>query len=226
MIYCFGDSWAAGAELKYKQHPFVHWLAEHLNTPYKNFGKNGNSLGLIVHSITQELNNIQSSDIVLVVIPPDSRWYDENSHQGFYSLSSSQREDFLKFLNYKTLEWFKYHHALFVYLIQKMLTDRGCYYIMMHNYGQIDNIKNYNLNIDYDRFLNQQDLTTLLSEKEYTWTNYPDHLEPEHRFDNTDGPSLDIFIGKYFEGCKCHPNELGHKRIAELTLEKYNNDKK
>lgn len=222
MIYCFGDSWAAGAELKQGQYPFVHWVADHLSASYKNFGKNGNSLGIIVHSMVQELGNIQSSDTVLVVIPPDTRWYDENPYKGFYALSSSQRKDFLKFLNHKTLEWFKYHHALFVYLIQKMLTDRGCYYIMMHNYGQIADIKNYNLNIDYDRFLNQRDLTTLLSEKEYTWTNYPDHLEPEHRFDNTDGPPADIFTGKYFDGCQYHPNELGHKEIARLLIGKYN----
>jgi hypothetical protein len=225
MIHCFGDSWAAGAELKKDQYPFVHWVADHLGTTYNNFGKNGNSLGIIVHSIVQRLNEITPTDLVIVVVPPDTRWYDENPGRGFYNLSIEQQDDFLKFLNYKTLEWFKYHHALFIYLIQKMLTDCGCTYIMMHNYGQIADTKKYNLHVDYDRFLSEHDLTTLLSDNPYTWTNYPAHLSPVQKFNDTDGPPMDIFTGKYFAGCQSHPNELGHKEIARLLIQKYHDQK-
>jgi len=225
MIHCFGDSWAAGAELKMGQKPFVHWVASQLSRSYMNHGKNGNSLGMIVYSISQSLAKIKPSDMVIVVIPPDTRWYDENVN-GFYSVSAYQRDDYLKFLNHKTLNWFKYHHSLFIYIIQKMLTDYGCYYIMMHNYGKLIDPKEYNLNIDFDRFLSKNDLVTLLSDSEYTWRNYPDHKEPEHRFDDTDGPPGDIFTGKYFAGCKNHPNEYGHQEIARLIIEKYNSDQK
>ena len=225
MIHCFGDSWAAGAELTPGQRPFVHWVADQLNTTYNNFGRSGNSLGIIVHTITQKLTEIEPTDLVLVVVPPDTRWYDESADKGFYTMSNVQQDEFLKFLNQKTLEWFKYHHALFIYLIQKMLTDCGCTYIMMHNYGQISDTKKYNLNVDYDRFLSEYDLTTLLSEHTYTWTNYPDHLPPTHVFNNTDGPPEDIFTGKYFAGCECHPNELGHKEIARLLIQKYHDQK-
>jgi hypothetical protein len=225
MIHCFGDSWAAGAELKKGQHPFVHWVAEQVGTDYNNFGKNGSSLGIIVHTITQKLTEIKPTDLVLVVVPPDTRWYDENLGRGFFSLSMDQPGDFLKFINYKTLEWFKYHHALFIYLIQKMLTDCGCTYIMMHNYGQISDTKKYNLNVDYDRFLSEHDLTTLLTETPYTWTNYPDQSPKAAQFDSTAGPPTDIFTGKYFAGCQCHPNELGHREIARLLIQKYNDQK-
>ena len=37
MIYCFGDSWGAGAELEEDEKPFVHWLAKDLDKSYKNF---------------------------------------------------------------------------------------------------------------------------------------------------------------------------------------------
>jgi hypothetical protein len=29
------------------------------------------------------------------------------------------------------------------------------------------------------------------------------------------------FHGEYFQGTVCHPNEKGHKRIAELLIEKF-----
>ena len=39
MIYCFGDSWGAGAELKKGEKPFVALF----NKPYKNYSFQGNS---------------------------------------------------------------------------------------------------------------------------------------------------------------------------------------
>jgi hypothetical protein len=65
----------------------------------------------------------------------------------------------------------------------------------------------------------------LLTETPYAWTNYPDQLPKTPQFDSTDGPPLDIFTGKYFAGCKCHPNELGHREIARLLIQKYNDQK-
>jgi hypothetical protein len=225
MIFCFGDSWGAGAELKFNEHPFVHWFAKELGSNYKNFSKEGSSLGIILHTLIDQITAITKNDTVLVIIPPDARWYDENAEKGFYTVMNWQREDYFKFLNNKTLEWFRYHHALFVYAIQKILNDIGCYYIMAHNYGQIKELQKYKLQIDYQRFLSDTDLSNLLSDKPKIWKSYPEDLPPEHRFDQ-DGPPDNLFTGKYFEGCKCHPNELGHKRIAELMIQKYNRDKK
>lgn len=225
MIFCFGDSWGAGAELKYGEKPFVYWLAKSLQLEYTNFSKQGYSLGMILHTLVSKHSRIKSDDLVFVIIPPDARWYDENKEKGFYTLMNWQRDDYFKFLNNKTLEWFKYHHALFIYTIQKILNDIGCYYIMAHNYGQINETQKYNLNIDYTKFLSNTDLSNLLSDTTQVWLSYPYTLPPENRFDQ-DGPPDNLFTGKYFEGCKCHPNELGHKRIAEMFLEKYLNEKK
>lgn len=219
MIFCFGDSWGAGAELKRGEKPFVYWLASALQADYKNFSKPGYSLGMILHTLVVKHSDIKKDDLVVIIIPPDARWYDENKEKGFYTLMNWQRDDYFKFLNRKTLEWFKYHHALFIYTIQKILNDIGCDYIMAHNYGQINETKKYNLHIDYTKFLNNNDLSTLLSENNKIWLSYPDKLPPENLFDQ-DGPPDNLFQGKYFEGCKSHPNELGHKRIAELILEK------
>jgi hypothetical protein len=228
-VFCFGDSWAYGAELNRPQvleHPFIHWFASELGMGYKNYGEEGASLGIILHRLVTQIKNITKRDIVLIIIPPDIRWYDENRREGFHSLMNWRQEDYFKSLNNKTLAWFKYHHALFIYSIQKILDDTGCYYIMAHNYGQIEETKNFNLKIDYDRFLSTADLTNLLSEVPHNWRSYADHMPFDQQMDE-DGPLYNHeFSGKYFKGTVNHPNELGHKRIAELFLEKYYNDSK
>jgi hypothetical protein len=224
-VHCFGDSWAYGAELtepQRQEHPFVHWFSRELNLDYKNYGEEGASLGIILHRLVSHIKLIDEQDIVLIIIPPDTRWYDENEKKGFYSLMNWQREDYFKSINNKTLAWFIYHHALFIYAIQKILDDIGCYYIMAHNYGQIEETAQFNLKIDYAKFLNKIDLTNLLSEIPHNWNSYKD----KSLLDD-DGPTYNHeFSGKYFKGCENHPNELGHKRIAVLLLEKYHNDNK
>jgi hypothetical protein len=220
-LIVFGDSWAAGAELSAHEKPFGYWVAQSLNIPWKNYGQEGSSLGLILYTIIKQLALIEKTDLIVVIVPPDTRWYDENEKQGFYSLQNFQRKDYFKFLNNKTLEWFRYHHAVFIYLIQKILEDVGCQYIMAHNYGQINEYQKYNLNIDYDRFLDTQSLTELLSYHPIGWKSYPEHLPMNHRYDE-DGPSPSVFAGPYFTGCVSHPNESGHKLISQLLINKIN----
>lgn len=222
-VFCFGGSDAAGAELAKNEHPFVYWFADSIGAAYKNYAKEGSSLGLILHTLITHQSEITADDIVLCVIPPDTRWYDENAEQGFYSVQNWQRDDYFKFLNNKTLEWFRYHHALFIYSMQKILDDIGCYYLMTHSYGQIDEYDEYNLSIDFNRFLNKKSLTDLLSGHTIEWRSYPSHLPLELRY-NQDGPPAEVFGGIYFAGCKQHPNELGHKYLAALIKEKYDND--
>ena len=98
MIFCFGDSWGAGAELKFNEHPFVHWVAKELGSNYKNFSKEGSSLGIILHTLVEQITAITKNDTVLVIIPPDARWYDENAEKGFYTVMNCQREDYFKSL--------------------------------------------------------------------------------------------------------------------------------
>ena len=212
-IYCFGDSWAYGAELKETEKPFVHWFAEELGIEYTNLGQEGASLGIVLHTLVMNIDKITADDIVLVIIPPDVRWYDENASQGFYSLMQWMKEDYMKSLNNKTVEWFKYHHLLFIYSIQKLLDDMGCVYIMAHNYGQLPDNSKYKIPVNYNKFLSNIDLTNLLSDKHDPWPSYQLKIDgPMHKHD---------FHGKYFEGNIDHPNELGHKQIAELMLAYY-----
>jgi hypothetical protein len=214
-VYCFGDSWAAGAELdKTSEYPFVHWFSQSTNSEYINYGAEGASLGIILYTLVLNINKLTKEDVVLIIIPPDVRWYDENLEQGFFSLMQWMTEDYMKSLNNKTVEWFKYHHLLFIYTMQQMLNEIGCKYVMAHNYGQLPTNNVYKFPIDYSKFLNKTDLTNLLSEKHDPWQSYQLKI---------DGPMHEhSWHGKYFEGNVDHPNELGHKKIAELFLEYFN----
>jgi hypothetical protein len=218
-IFCFGDSWAYGSELGKNEYPFVHWVAKLYNCPYKNFGIPGSGLGVILHTLIQVAPKINNSDIVLLVIPPDARWYDQDN-RGFYTLGVHSDSELnlnrnlnTTWIGQKTLEWFRYHHSLFIYTIQKILDDIGCKYILMHNYGTLD-YKSYHLKIDKNKFLSEKSLTQLLNSDSSEWNNYSNNIISNFR------PPPEIFKGIFFEGCKSHPNEKGHIEIAKYILYK------
>ena len=214
-LISFGDSWAQGAELNRDEQPFIYWLADYYNCEYINFGQNGMSMGLVNKCILDNSNNISQDDIVTVVIPPDIRWYTENN--GDWNTLTKENNEWKQMIsNGKTIEWFKYHHNLFIINIILVLKLIGCKFVLMHNYGllelQYENLinKKYFLSID-------NSLTGLLNgNNNFDW-NYDCEF-----FD--DGPH-NTFSGKYFEGKQFHPNELGHKRIAELLIEHFNKEK-
>lgn len=207
-VVAFGDSWAYGSELKPGELPFVHWVADALECPYRNFGVEGSSLAMIAKAVVDRFSSITKNSLVLVVIPPDVRWYSETEEKGFYTIKDWN--EYLRVAGDYSTEWFTYHHALFIYTIQNLLKDIGCPYIMMHNYGTLERLETYKFPIDSTKFLHTLSLTSLLSGATVDW-------EPLFH-----DPKAELFTGKYFEGCIHHPNEFGHKRIAELILEKYN----
>jgi hypothetical protein len=230
-IFCYGDSNAASQQMPKGQHPFVHWVAKELSCGYSNYARPGESMGKILHTLISSHTQITSNDIVLVSIPPDTRWYDENEKDGFYTLASYARDDYFKFLNEKSLEWFRYHHALFIYSMQKIFNDIGCYYIMTHSYGDLTEIKKYHLSIDFARFLNELDLLNLLNfhnnDKISYWNPYDDTIPKANRYDK-DCPGLGYTNDETnpYMMKDGHPSELGHQLIAKLMIEKMKNDGK
>jgi len=230
MIYCFGDSWGVGAELNINENPFGYWLARDLGEKFINFSVSGNSYPVIVTQIFDnirnrnedspvsklvKIRNILKNDIVLVIIPPDIRWMDEYKG-GFISWNigpeRTRNKQYVSWARKKTVVWFRYHASLFTYAIQSAFDSIGCKYLFMHNYGGefiIDH--GFKSLINPDNFLDiKKSLTTLLGGKDdYESWNL-----------KSDGPRGQMEKNIYFEGNDTHPNELGHKRIAELIKEK------
>ena len=225
-IFCFGDSFGAGSGLKYFEKPFVHWFSIFFHSSYTNFSVPGNSLGVILHEIVNQKKNIKKDDIVLVVVPPDTRWYDENQDKGFFSVMNWMPE-YRRNLGEKTLEWFIYHNALFIYTAQKILDEVGCQYIMIFAYGNNDDrekLRKYNLSIDYEKFYHKT-ISDIIGNVDLEWPVFPDHLPLTHQF-NVDAPNpikeKPYPTSKYHvSDSDHHPNELGHKLIAQKLYEKY-----
>lgn len=205
-LFCFGDSWAAGAELKPNEKPFADLLAADLLYDIQNYGQNNMSLGLILRQISITLPLISKDDIVLVVIPPDSRWYTEWATMDYSTFS----ELYIS----ATDDWFIYHHQLFIFTICELLNKVGCRYLLMHNYGEFplkDNRYCFS-QFHADRFLSRSSLTSLLN-------NLVDHNTPIELETQSD-PSKNLFYGPYFEGNAAHPNKRGHIRITEFIRAK------
>jgi len=215
-VYCFGDSWAHGSELKKKEKPFPYWYAVETGNRMFNVSAPGNSTGVILKKIEEYLPRIKETDTVLVIIPPDVRWYSQRHGAGFYSIGfGNNEEEYFKFLEQKTAVWFEYHSLLFIYTIQNLLQSKGCKFLLAHNYGHLPSFDKFNFPIDESIFLSKNSLTHILSNNsvEDEWKNFEE-------VGVNDGPIPEMFSGKYFEGNETHPNELGHKKIAEMFRER------
>ena len=208
-LWCFGDSWAFGNELDFDagEMPFAALLAHEWQIPSTNLGHQNFSMGLITRCVSMHSRQIKNNDLVLVVVPPDSRWYTQ-----WTTIPYGQREHFLD----KDHDWFTYHHQLFIFSMCEMLDKTGCAYILMHNYGLYPLSASGYVMSDHhhDHFLSQLSLTELLT------GSSEDRLLPEELERLAYANPRKLFTGPYFQGCRDHPNQAGHQRIADLIKER------
>lgn len=224
MIKVYGDSWVYGSELNEGEKPFTYHLEQLTGIKTFNYGLEGCAYGHMTHTILTD-KKPNSNTFIIVVIPPDIRWYSE-THGNYYSLFNlgdienlsavhpAQLRDFEHY--YDTLNvresWFNYNSTLFTYTLYNYFKERNTGFLLMHNYGTLSHYSNLKSMIPEDIFLSyDMSLTAILGGEDRD-------LYAEKK----DGPVPEMFTGKYFEGNETHPNELGHKRIAELI---YNNSR-
>jgi hypothetical protein len=227
MIYCFGDSWGYGSELDLSYEiPFVNILSKKTNINFKNLSCEGSALGKITHDIFLSETDFKSDDFVIIIIPPDIRWYYEDGRGSIHSLFIPSQAYFdsnpdLDNLQVKELHhymdtapnkkiWFSYHQSLFIFSLQEYFNKMNVEFIFIHNYGKINLYKEFKKLINKENFLNfDRSLTSLLTDLE--------DIDLINR--RLDKVGKDILIGKYFEGNGTHPNQLGHQKISELIYE-------
>lgn len=209
-VYTYGDSWGYGSMLKDGEIPFGQIIANKLNVRHSNQATPGNSLGFINFKIFEMNHLITENDIVLIVVPPDTRWYGMHEDGKFKTISTQiQDDEWYQVLGNKPLLWFQKHHNYFVFAIQELLKRKKCRFMFMCNYGELSPLREYKALIDKETMLSEKSLSELLTGSiVYKLSKL------------FDGPSINEFSGKYFEGTLTHPNQLGHYRIAELINDK------
>lgn len=213
MIWIFGDSWAEGFGLKDGEKKFSDFLSEHYQSPVTNLGLSASSMGHITSEIFKNSDEFKYSDVLICVIPPDTRWYNIDNNYNTHSLFNGMPEygDFLKLFN--TTAWFTYHHSLFIYAISQLAKQKRMKCLLMHNYGKLELLPNFEFLIG-DVFLDRnKSLCHYLSGKE-EWQN-------NLTVDVKNG--MNRIEGKYFIPNDNHPNEEGHKFIANLIIERFAN---
>jgi hypothetical protein len=224
MIYCFGDSWGYGSELDLSyEKPFINLISEDLDIPFINKSVEGSSFGHITHEIFN-YNTFTNNDLVLVIVPPDIRWYFENINNNISTLMVPNED----FLTDKTIDvvrkseltlyvntithrkiWYEYHQSLFLFSLQEFFKQNGIHFLFIHNYGELKIYKPFNDLLLRENFLNfERSLTSLL-------TNLGDINLMDKQLD---GPYKDMFVGEFFEGKGYHPNQLGHQEIKNIIL--------
>jgi hypothetical protein len=209
-IITFGDSWAAGWGLKKKEKNFTSFLADYLKCKKLNFGMSSSSLGHILHDFTQNIHNAKQNDFIIIIIPPDIRWYTQSGKDSFRSMLLGDK-DHKNFISDKSDYWFIYHHSVFVHSLYSVCAQLNLNYILAHNYGHLQFVKPFDQLIPDSIFLDRhKSLTTLLGGEDYA----------DYDFKN-DGPP-DTVKGNNFIPNDVHPNETGHKLIAEMILGKIN----
>lgn len=213
-VWSFGDSWADGWGLDKSEKCLGQFVADHYECEHFKKGQSSNSLGQILYDFQNHSKQFFSQDLIIVIVPPDIRWYTEI--KGRMASLHQPMKAWKKFIKGKSDLWFKYHHSLFIYTFYCISRDYNCNLIMAHNYGKLCITSEFDRLIPKNVFLNREkSLTALLQHKE--WSHNYDMIH--------DGPSNPL-EGEYFIENDTHPNEKGHKKIADMIIEKYDVDYK
>jgi hypothetical protein len=211
-LWSFGDSWGVGWNLPEHHQNYSEILSEKLNMPLCNFSDPGVSLGEIAHKFVRKSDGISSDDLVLVTVPPDSRWYKASEHpvevlKPIYSTDHDYQK-FVELIHANTY-WFTWHHSLFLSMIYYHAQRLGCHLVMQHNYGSLDLVPE--LEFVKESFADQNHSMTY-------WLIGSDVYQLEITDDGSEhcAPAFQNFSeSEYFLHEDNHPNQLGHQVIAD-----------
>jgi len=210
-VFTFGDSWGAGSGLKKNESNFTDYLGDALECTTYNYSESGSSLGQITYDFICQQTQFSSDDLVVVIIPPDTRWYTQRDKFIKSMHNSYSSKEYKEFVKGKTDYWFIYHHSLFMHTIHATCMAKNVKVILAHNYGNLIILPEFKDLIPNSVFLDREkSLTALLGSADW-----------EDNYTLTRSGPPDPFDGPYFIEGDTHPNELGHKKIADWLLEKY-----
>ena len=211
MFYVFGDSWAEGYGLQKDEKNFSNWIEEFTGTKVANYGQAASSLGHITFDVLKHSTHFTNRDTLVVVTPPDVRWYEIKSPVQATSLFEGMTK-YDEFLENKNVEWFTYHHSLFCMTLVNKALEKGMKVCLMRNFGNL-NLWDFAKDVVEPNLLDKDNsLTEILTDKKYDLdtglTSKGFKLEQ----------LKEIQHPNFIPGDN-HPNETGHKIIAKKVLD-------
>jgi len=205
MIWVFGDSWAEGWGLKENEKRF----SDHFEGEVTNKGVAASSMGHVTSHVLQASNDFKDGDSLIVIIPPDTRWYNIEKHYHTSSIFNGHPAQEVVLGIHSSREWYIYHHSLFIYTLINIAKDTGVKLVLAHNYGNLEIAPFFD--IPDSAFLDRsRSLTHLLLGIE-VW-------EDNLRVDASS--AMHTVSHEYFIPGDNHPNEKGHKIIASMLVDK------
>lgn len=232
-LWNYGDSWAAGAGVE-KQDTYAYRIAEMLGLEFQDVSRNGRSLMEIESLIYKNLSEKTSDDIILITVPPDTRWITpkspgmETTNFDFRTLLDTRKEDtllyegFLKSINH-SVKWFIYQHCRAITAIIHACKLHNIKLYLQHNCGNIESHPFFDQDLIRKYFLDYDNSMWNWLGFEQTGVNEISGETLPKEFQNYDhglrqGPYA-VKPNQYALPDDNHPNSLGHTLIAEKIYE-------
>lgn len=211
ILATFGDSWPAGAELLEHEQPYGYHLAQQLDREFYNYGRRATSIEHMLLKLTQFVNFKDRAGEVAVFFVTDinrAMYFDQIDHSPqelhAHDINDSERDSadaakaYFKYIHSDHLALFRFSTT--VLALQKICQEHNIddYYFL----GWSNINKNLCLaGIDWSKFYQEGTANIVQSV-------FGDPGKQEYEFYITDK------MRPYFNPGG-HPNELGHKMIAQ-----------
>lgn len=197
----FGDSWPAGAELNVNEYPFGKIIANNLNLNFINFAEGGSSIEHLTLQLNNFLNlNNSENTIALFFLTEHSRsLYYKNGWKHTFARSDDDI----------TNKWLKYFYSEELHILRANQT-----LVYLQAVCNQYKIKDFYVNgwskfpitikgIDETKIYKKSTCLEMFSTSVY---------------DLIDGPEIFLYNpdNKFIKPKICHPNQLGHNKIAEV----------
>lgn len=199
-VITFGDSWPAGAELNADEKPFGALIADALNLKFTNFAQQGTSIDHMVLQLQQAIDLKYKNCLAIFFLTECSRticFNDNGRPQN--SLKTNYDENYIRYLYNDHLGHFRANVALLT--LQSMCKAAGITDYYIHGWTKFPITLT---GIDRSKIF---DGGTCLN------------LFKIYDTDPTDDPEfINYDYNHFIKPNVCHPNQLGHKKIANELL--------
>ena len=200
-LVTFGDSWPWGAELNATEKPFGFWIAEDLGYEFENCAEEGTSIEHMILQLQKYTakNKMDTTAIFFITNPIRTMHY-QGGQWLTYRPTGQKTAGHEAYYKYVQSDKLDYHRAqVFILALQRICQQNNIkdYYIegwtnIDWNYTGIDTLKMYPRTATQILDVDLNPRTSEISKYQQS---------------------------QYIKPHKYHPNELGHKRIAEELLQ-------